>query len=387
MTAAPTSHAPAVRRYEVQGLSALEVDRTGLTELHIACVPPAQARGDPSRQARELYAVLGGFLSDRGALIAQERVFGSLSARSEVLDARRRELPSEVVHPTYVEGAPCGLPGLAGVVAYAIAGPPVRPVQCEADVRGIAFDWDECTYAYVNGLVAGPTVLEMFAAAERYLRVVGLEYADVYRTWVYLADILDWYNEFNIARSAFYRSVGFSKGGRERPFPASTGIEGRPPGSGRSVMDVAALGGAGRERVRLEAVHNPLQNEATDYGSDFSRGIAVAARGVETLHISGTAAVDECGRTACVGDLHGQVARTIENVEALLGTRGMDLGDVCAATVFVKEAADEPTVLRLLREQGGPLARGVVVRADVCRHDLLFEVDAVAVRVVEGCNG
>ena len=44
-------------------------------------------------------------------------------------------------------------------------------------------------------------------------------------------------------------------------------------------------------------------NEAYDYGSSFSRGMHIDLEGLTVVLISGTASIDEEGRTVHVGDL------------------------------------------------------------------------------------
>ena len=50
-----------------------------------------------------------------------------------------------------------------------------------------------------------------------------------------------------------------------------------------------------------------------------------------SLHISGTASIDETGRTAHPGDFDAQVDRMLLNVAALLEGQGAGFGDVVSA--------------------------------------------------------
>jgi len=81
--------------------------------------------------------------------------------------------------------------------------------------------------------------------AARLLEAQGASYRDVARTWFYLSDILDWYPEFNRARTAIYGQFGILPGqsnGRLR-LPASTGIRGEAPTGAACALDLLAVVG------------------------------------------------------------------------------------------------------------------------------------------------
>jgi enamine deaminase RidA (YjgF/YER057c/UK114 family) len=382
-----------IARHEQGPLVSVCVVRPRLREFHVTAAPRVSVgANNAAAQTREAYEALVSWLREQEAVGVQERVFGSLSRREAILAAREeavRDQPDLGLRaPTFVEGAPCAREGLAGVHVYAVAGPSCRPVHHGGRCCGAAFEHRGTRHVHLSGL-EGPAAAggrreaaaAMFARADETLRGLGGSYADVVRTWIYLADILDWYEQFNEARSAFHSRVVPAGSTGSRWLPASTGIEGRPPGGAHCTMDLVALGGAGRANVRVEALHNPLQSEAYSYGSDFSRGVSVAFEGAETVYVSGTAAIDEHGQSVCAADLPGQVHRTLDNIASLLSTRRMTLDDVASSTIFVKEGQDASVVRKLIEERGGGLAHGVYLTADVCRPELLFEADGVAVRV------
>ena len=63
-------------------------------------------------------------------------------------------------------------------------------------------------------------------------------------------------------------------------------------------------------------------NEAYAYAkpSSFSRGMRIDLNGLTILLISGTASIDEQGRTVHVGDFRAQQRRTYENISRLLAS-------------------------------------------------------------------
>ena len=65
--------------------------------------------------------------------------------------------------------------------------------------------------------------------------------------------------------------------------------------------------------VTKRAITNhSVLNEAYAYGSAFSRGMRIDLKGLTILLISGTASIDEEGKTVHVGDLRAQTRRTFD---------------------------------------------------------------------------
>src|SRR6202021_1374817 len=61
-------------------------------------------------------------------------------------------------------------------------------------------------------------------------------------------------------------------------------------------------------------------NEAYAYAkpSSFSRGMRIDLNGLTILLISGTASIDEAGKSVHIGDFRAQMRRTLENITGLL---------------------------------------------------------------------
>jgi enamine deaminase RidA (YjgF/YER057c/UK114 family) len=126
-------------------------------------------------------------------------------------------------------------------------------------------------------------------------------------------------------------------------------------------------------------------NEAYDYGSAFSRGMRIDLNGFTILLISGTASIDEQGRTVHVGDLRAQTRRTFKNITELLAAEGATWKDIVRTTCYLrdidrdyKEFNEERT--SFYKEQGlSPLPASTGIQAKLCRPDLLVEIVAIAI--------
>ncbi len=378
--------------HEAGPLAWAAVTRPGLCESYATCVPhDAIGTADAATQAGEVYDALGSWLREQGASGVQERIFGNSDFREAILAQRQALLATEAdcrLWPaTFVEGAPCDHEGLAGTYLYAVAGPECSPIYDDNQLSGVAFEHRDTQHVYLSGVSGRGTAesrqqeaCDMFARADAILCATGCSYADVVRTWIYLADILEWYDEFNPIRSDFYSQLrSIAQTSSSWP-PASTGIGARLPGPAHCLLDLFALAGPGRRYVSVQPLHNPRQKEAYSYGSAFSRGMAITFGGIETVYVSGTAAVGEEGQSLCVGDLEGQVIRTLDNIASLLGTRRMTLADFVSSTVFIKQGHDVKLVRELIGDRGELLANSIYVAADICRPELLLEIDGIAVR-------
>lgn len=213
--------------------------------------------------------------------------------------------------------------------------------------------------------------LGMFEVAGDLLSREGCDFRSVARTWIYLRDMDRDYAEFNRARRTYFKEHGVTL------LPASTGINGCPfPSEHNFVMGFSAIQGA--PPIAREAMTTPTLNEAPDYGSDFSRGLSVGDANKTSLYISGTASVDECGRTVHEEDFDAQVERMLLNVSMLLERQGATFRDMVSAITYIKRAHDAPAYRRALERQGIVGFPHVIVEAGVCRPDLLCEIEGIA---------
>jgi enamine deaminase RidA (YjgF/YER057c/UK114 family) len=97
------------------------------------------------------------------------------------------------------------------------------------------------------------------------------------------------------------------------------------------------------------------------------------------LHVSGTASIDEHGKTAHPGDFEAQADRMLVNIAALLEGQGANFGDVVSAVTYLKSPADAQRLREKLHEAGFEGFPHALVAAPICRPDLLCETEALAV--------
>lgn len=367
------------------------VRAAGPGQCFIVAAPHGPCHSDAA--AADIYAAIGRTLAGSRLRIIQERVFGSMGSRGEVLTTRAAALVAFGISPdgplTYIEGNPVWGQGLAGVIIRAIsAETSVTPILHGNATCGWKWSADGAEYIILQNMhsqsVSNPPdaqARDMIEQAENMLRTAGMSFRNVQRTWFYLRDILDWYGPFNKARNELYTRLGVmpGPGDTSRWLPASTGISGANPMASACAMDILAMNAGPGSRVSSGRLLNPVQNEAPTYGSAFSRAVVVRQPDCSLIEVSGTAAIDTAGKSLYPDDIDAQIVCTIDKIEALIAQEKAGLADICAASVFVKKPQFAARFWGLAAERGLSDFPCVCVVADVCRDELLFEIDAEAV--------
>ncbi len=150
-----------------------------------------------------------------------------------------------------------------------------------------------------------------------------------------------------------------------------------------NVQELLAEIGTAPVAKRAITNHTAL-NEAYDYGSAFSRGMRIDLNGLTILLISGTASIDEAGRTVHLGDFRAQLRRTYDNITQLLAAEGATWHDIVRTTCYLRDIERDYQAFNeerteFFKEQGlSPLPASTGIQAILCRPDLLIEIEAIA---------
>jgi len=349
-------------------------------ELHVtACPRPGAA---PQEQAKAMFSGIGDVLRGHGARIIQERILAAPDLMDMLALARAGAYAGldDGVPPSWLV-VPPGLAGpIAGAQVHAVAGCPAPEVlRLEGAARGRVLQAGSLRYVIGSNLSADEPAepsrqaQSMLAKAERLLSLAGGSLFNVARTWMWLGDILEWYADFNRVRNRFFTERGLLNNNGNGRLPASTGIGIGPAGKFKCSMDLCGVIGVGHEIEYLLAGGN--QGPASEYGSAFSRAAAAVTPAGKTVFVSGTAAVSDRGETMHRGDARAQIQDTVNNVLAVLRDTGCDETDVVQAIVYCKNVEVE----KAFRDSQGDLSwPHIIAIADICRPDLLVEVEATA---------
>jgi chorismate lyase / 3-hydroxybenzoate synthase len=253
---------------------------------------------------------------------------------------------------------------------------PVRYVENGRHLAG----WIDLEEAGFNGLDE--------AAEAAYLGLLQFHattpYRHVWRIWSFVTDINDGagdderYKLFCVGRARAFAAVHATLPGIG--YPAATAV-GKPAGA-RS-LQICWL--AGREPgVEIE---NPRQLAAYRYprrygpaAPSFSRAMLVPG---PLLLVSGTASI--LGHESVhPGDAVAQLHETLDNIDALLQSAAEvaarpvpHLGPDSLLKIYLRHARDAAQVGSNLRERVGEDVPVLMLEADICRSELLIEIEAV----------
>ncbi|MEO8118871.1 MAG: Rid family hydrolase [Rhodoferax sp.] len=209
-------------------------------------------------------------------------------------------------------------------------------------------------------------------------------YPFLFRLWNYMADInghshgLERYRQFNLGRQDAFLACRRDVVGN---VPAACAL-----GSAGGPLTIAFMAG----RQAPVALENPRQISAYNYPQSygprsptFSRAGLVRLGSEEVLLISGTASIVGHG-TLHAGDVQAQTRETLTNLDAIIQVANREASHALFSLthlfyrVYVRHSADVAAIQDVMRQRIGASFNAVFLQADVCRQDLLVEIEASA---------
>jgi hypothetical protein len=219
---------------------------------------------------------------------------------------------------------------------------------------------------------------------------------NIIRQWNYIGNILNVrkgfqnYQIFNEVRSEYYNRYRTVHG-----YPAATGIG---MGLNGVIIDFCAVQADGS--VQIRGLSNPNQVNAYEYGQivlkgiketgkpkkqppQFERALLFATQKSPVLYISGTASI-KGQETIGIRDVKKQTLVTIDNIKKLadlqlikeITGKGTEYAlRYTLLRVYIKYQKDF-VVVRKICEEMFPSVPAVFIQADICRDNLLTEIEA-----------
>jgi chorismate lyase / 3-hydroxybenzoate synthase len=254
-------------------------------------------------------------------------------------------------------------------------------------------------YRYCDELLFGSLIIaedDALSEAHGLLRATETAYQEIFdlldetghrhliRVWNYLPGInretggVERYRHFNSARHMAFRNSGRATIGT---VPAACAL-GSPAGSPMSIYFLAA-------RRAPKMIENPRQTSAYHYPPKFGRHSPIFSRACiwgdasnSKLFVSGTSSIVG-HETIHPGDVAAQTQETLTNIDALLREANRMAGserftlDGLKLKVYVRKPGDLPVIRATLAAALAADSSIVYVKADICREDLLVEIEAV----------
>jgi enamine deaminase RidA (YjgF/YER057c/UK114 family) len=327
-----------------------------------------QSGGDPNFMLRSV-------AQKQNAIILSQFVFAGNQLYAEFI-SKGSEQPV-----VWLQGDACTDGSLHSMQAVALSG--IIPLPVRAGGRDIGFIYEDnyARYCRLRGLLPadltasrGGQARSAFETASAMLAQNGFSFTDTVRTWIYLDHLLEWYDAFNAVRTAFFNETGIF----DHIVPASTAIGAGNPFGAAITMDIIAVQPKSPE-FTVQTVASPLQNPAPEYKSSFSRAVELGSPTHRNLLISGTASIAPDGKTVHQNEPEKQIRLAMDAVKAILDSRGMNWNDLVRGIAYFKDMAYLPIYKRVaFNIPRFPLA---LAHADVCRHDLFFEIEVDAVQI------
>lgn len=242
---------------------------------------------------------------------------------------------------------------------------------------------------------------EIFMEIQKVLDAEKMPVNAIVRQWNYLERITEFdgklqrYQTFNDVRSVFYGQMEWAYG-----YPAATGIGTRYggvqvelqaflPKQGAKVpvaldnhLQIAAH--AYSQQVLLGEQGSGLQKKTTP---KFERAKLMFTPSAKVIYISGTAAIR--GESSLIdADIQGQTLTTLENIEHLIsvesqrnaGIREQGEAEIENFRIYVKHIEDMENCKAIV-SQRYPDVPVVYVEADICRDELLVEIEGIALSI------
>jgi len=359
------------------GLHVTTLHRADLTELFITALPDGG-------NFRSMFENVFAAVRRHEATLLNMDVFGIPAVTKAGIEALH-DVWGEVTWPvTWLDEGDSAGTTLTGVTAHAVTDVHVERVVLDGRIVGSVFDDATARRCCLGDLWPADTSLPRRAQAaaafdmiERALGTIGMAFRDVVRTWLYLDRLLEWYDVLNAVRNTLFRDRGVFDG----VVPVSTGIGGANAAGAAIIADARAIRPHGDD-VTITPLASPLQCPALEYGSSFSRALEITAPDHRRVLVSGTASIDPAGATAHVGDLEAQIDLTMRVVAAILESRQMSWRNATRVIAYIKDGTQGDVFARYLAANGLAEVPVVTTENDVCRDDLLFEIEADAVDIV-----
>jgi len=251
-----------------------------------------------------------------------------------------------------------------------------------------------------NSDVTDISAKSAFEEVKQVLDSESISFNNIVRQWNYIAQILSFkenndqkyqhYQLFNEVRSEFYGKYRTVKG-----YPAATGIGTQ---SGGVMIDICAIDPIIENQAI--AIDNPLQRLPYQYSQSLLEGEAIAGKSCKqapqferaklvknhstnTLFVSGTAAIVG-ENTIGINDIEQQTNTTLHHISQLVSVENLIFHKIempnthiepKSVRVYIKNEADFKKVQNICN-QSFNIQTITYIQADVCRDNLLVEIEA-----------
>ncbi len=357
----------------ISTLEIITIARENITEYFI------HGQKDHQKSETEILDELFDYLSRNNAQPVAFRIFTSEMIREKLLKSYADAFSKLKIPVTWISQNDLPQSKAFSVQVQAFSGTPVETVKLQDTIVGCRYADDDAEYFQLSFLpddLSAGNSQQASAAFEKCRQIMidsGLDFENVARTWLFTHDILSWYDKLNLARDDFFNLHDIFN----KTVPASTGVGVANPAGVKLTFEAFAVNPK-NGNVQAQKVDSPLQCAALDYRSSFSRAVHIQTNNFRRVLVSGTASIDPDGNTIFLDDTARQIDKTMEVAKALLNNADMDWKDVVRGIMYFKNA-DEFNLFDDWCQKNNVTLPHIKVHADICRDDLLFELEVDAI--------
>ena len=396
-----------IQKKSSEGIGYSVVELHGAKHVFAAAVP--KQTGSLQEEARDALQTIQAVMAEEGthgSIVHQAVFYRKLDQLEEIQRIIKDFYGAELPATSYIPQPPCNGKLLA-IEALGVGretgGIDIRRVSDQVVVTSHdGVTWVHCANVVpeIEGEAVYDRSVDAFERMKRQMAEQGIPFENIVRTWLYLGDIVgpegdtQRYIELNRARTDFFQGMRFltpftPPGLNGSVYPASTGIG----TEGRNII-MGCIGiSVDKENITILPLENPKQTSSFDYGCEyglkspkFARAMAIAEPDSATIFVSGTASITD-SETQHVGDPGMQTSETLDNIAALISADNFDghgipglgatLADLALVRVYIKNQEDYLTVREVCEQRLGELP-AIYAIGDVCRDDLLVEIEGIA---------
>jgi enamine deaminase RidA (YjgF/YER057c/UK114 family) len=350
------------------------IQRRDYREIHFQIIPL------PDETPRKFSERIGQTVSQYDSKIIRATFFGKLTEEESLMNSIGEILPLDFPY-TWIEGDNCTASFINGVYVFSLSGLDITRLSEKGRVIGSFFSTKEAEFCFLGGLYSNPDLSasqqtsELLKSAENILNQVDLSFQNTVRTWFYLDEILDWYDEFNLSRTSFFSKHDvFNK-----LVPASTGISGKNNYRAKVSLELTAIKSKNKN-FSIEKVISPLQCPAENYGSSFSRAAKYSDNEFVNLTVSGTASINKAGESMYKDDLRKQIDLSFRVVTAILESQDFKLSDIIRFYVYFNDKSFIKVFNDYINNNVHLNFAYICSENRICRDGLLFEIELDAIR-------
>jgi enamine deaminase RidA (YjgF/YER057c/UK114 family) len=362
-----------VSRHHRCGADTVFIRSDGLTELHITIRPT------PGDTIKGIVERLHEILDENNGVIARMEVFGALAARAPFLFTMQQVMGEPAWPMTWVAAEGFRGCGIAGICVLALAEGEVELLRVGNRTLGCVYNDAFARHCLLGEIIPargltkpGEQLRDVLAQIQASLEMMGTGVNAVTRTWFYLNRGNDWGKEFYPLVTEFFGPRRNRSGG----IPATTQV------IAQNAYGVAISAGAWAvvptsPFTTVRAITSPLQGAPGDRGMNQARGMEWNTALHRRVTISSAGSFGFDGELLHAGEIAAQVELTMDAVEAMLVSRGLDFSDVTRAIAYVKLPRHSRAVESWFERHGIDFP-AIITSAHFLHDDQLFELEVDA---------